>query len=67
MDPNECLRQIRDLVRQVEMSANTGAPHFQLALELAERVTALDEWLTKGGFVPSAWWKVRLEPIRMDD
>lgn len=43
MDPNETLRRIRAAIRNDE----TG--------ELAELVEALDDWLSGGGFLPSAW------------
>jgi hypothetical protein len=59
MDPNETLRIIRALVRQLEIE-DPGPPQeapifVQHARDLTEHVSALDEWITKGGFAPAAW------------
>lgn len=43
MDPNECLRLARQALR--DGRDTDAAAHFE----------DLDEWLTKGGFAPSAW------------
>lgn len=48
MDPDKCLADIRYLVEQ--LPADDGA-----ASALAERVQALDEWISRGGFLPDAW------------
>jgi hypothetical protein len=49
MDPNETLREIRELVRPgAEAQDPDGA-------RLSELVQALDEWLSKGGFAPAEW------------
>lgn len=53
MDPDETLRQIRALCNEIAMAA--AAERAELAEQLAERVEALDEWMTKGGFAPAAW------------
>ena len=58
MDPNETLRRLR-------ASANDIADAFDRdeeiasadAAELASYVQALDEWLSKGGFLPKEWEK----------
>lgn len=49
MDPDACLKEIREVVSQI----NDGVPG--LATALAELVDALDEWIAKGGFLPNAW------------
>jgi len=49
MDPDACLEEIRDVVAKI----NDGVPG--LATALAELVDALDEWLSKGGFLPKGW------------
>ena len=54
MDPDACLAEIRALVKEVQ-EAPTLQGQGYYAADLAERVDALDEWLTKGGFVPAAW------------
>jgi len=51
MDPNETLKMIRSRIRRL----NVGQPFRNDGEELAELVEALDEWLTKGGFLPSDW------------
>lgn len=58
MDPDETLRVIRLTARQMEVDSDPAirAAH---ALELAEHVAALDEWLSNGGFLPLAWMKGR--------
>lgn len=61
MDPNEALRQIRLLIKQMEVEDKPDHYHGggqqwkQHAEDLAEQVQALDEWLAKGGFPPDAW------------
>lgn len=60
MDPNEALRQIRLLIKQMRVEdapiSGVARPEFvQHARDLAEQVEALDEWLDKGGFPPDAW------------
>lgn len=42
MDPNEALRLLR------KYASDTGG-------EFGEQFEALDEWLSKGGFLPAAW------------
>jgi hypothetical protein len=51
MDPNAALEGIRGIYRRV---IHDGAMRDD-AEELASRIAALDEWLTRGGFPPSAW------------
>jgi hypothetical protein len=46
MDPNATLAQIRELI-----AAGTKVDLEQAA----ELMTALDEWLSRGGFLPDAW------------
>lgn len=56
MDPNETLQDIVERARVVQY--NVGAemsPEQDNAWELAERVLALHEWLSRGGFLPAAW------------
>lgn len=51
MDPNEALRVVREAARRLLDEYDAEA-----AYELAERFVALDEWLTRGGFLPAVWW-----------
>jgi hypothetical protein len=48
MDPDETLREIRELV-------TAQACYVPDPDRLAELVGALDEWLSKGGFLPEPW------------
>lgn len=68
MDPNEALRATRELVDKVhrpglDLAALPDAElaeHWRaLAESLAEHAEALDEWLTKGGWLPQAWAEPR--------
>ena len=51
MDPNAALEALRQLVKQVYSGARTDPWLF------AEHFENLDEWLSKGGFLPEAWKK----------
>lgn len=51
MDPNTTLAAIRELIREID-DADDPRAHLDA---LASNVEALDEWLTKGGFLPDAW------------
>ena len=58
MDPDRALRRLTELANRVVQ----GDPEqlewdrlLTLATELAETILALDEWLRRGGFRPSAW------------
>lgn len=46
MDPDECLADIRAILDK---------PGPDAYADLAERVDALDEWLSKDGLLPVAW------------
>lgn len=52
MDPNETLIELRQTLADMPMLANDLADRFEAAQEL---FTSLDQWLSKGGFFPSAW------------
>lgn len=60
MDPNACLKSIRDLIaciegRTVEEIEKWPADVAHDAARLAELVDALDVWIRHGGFLPIAW------------
>lgn len=56
MDPNQALTEIRALLKQLDNMPNTPDYHDGVAIEeLCTRVQGLDEWLSKGGFLPTAW------------
>lgn len=56
MDPNATLKRIRGIV--AVMNDPDTRPHVdieQALTELCELNDALDQWLSKGGFLPSEW------------
>lgn len=61
MDPNETLRLLRLTAKQMAVEdtpvggVGTSPTFVQHARDLAEYVESLDEWLSNGGFAPSAW------------
>jgi hypothetical protein len=57
VDPNQNLREQRRLVAEIQRVSVccVGDMDSSLGEELAELVKALDEWISKGGFLPSAW------------
>ena len=56
MDPNANLQEQREIV---ERMLDDNSEHIDTgdAVRLADLVQALDEWITKGGFLPDAWRK----------
>ena len=56
MDPNEALRYIRKLTENIKNTIAEGiAPDPDSVNELADTWTGLDEWMSKGGFLPKDW------------
>lgn len=57
MDPNECLKRLRECVRAMDEASTRMDSQRVLeeADELVEVFDALDGWLRKGGFVPLDW------------
>ena len=53
MDPNATLKRIRQIIAEGDDGSES------LTEELPELVEALDEWLSKGGFLPLEWAKGR--------
>lgn len=72
MDPNAALRGIREaatLIRELEDLADPDSGEFERdtqeriveqAQALTEYVQTLDQWITKGGFLPAAWARRQL-------
>lgn len=54
MDPNECLRLILDCANRIIEEGPTDYTDTD-AIELAQHITDLDNWLKKGGFLPNRW------------
>jgi hypothetical protein len=60
MDPDETLRRIREQIQNVPSADEQPEAVLDYAYDaLVEHFQALDEWLSKGGYVPRAWsaWK----------
>lgn len=55
MDPDKALEIIRQLADSVTDYLDWESPLCGVAADLAFQVTALDDWLTAGGFLPKAW------------
>ena len=54
MDPDACLDEIRSILAE-----NDSADLWQSADRLAELVDALDDWITKGGWLPDDWRRAK--------
>ena len=61
MDPDNALTQIRELITKHQTSGEEMSTSD--AAELVLLVDNLDEWLTKGGFLPTEWNALR-SPLR---
>jgi len=59
MDVNETLRTMRKLVSDTNLTPSYEDA-ARIGTELADAFEALDEWLSKGGFLPSDWNANRL-------
>jgi len=58
MDPDAALETIRTATlasRQSEWIPGEDVGHDSLIEDAMDAMEALDTWLTKGGFLPSAW------------
>jgi hypothetical protein len=55
MDPNKTLQDMRDLAEELLFGGPSGHKLEDLADLLAEATINLDEWLSKGGFLPDDW------------
>lgn len=59
MDPNATLQELIELAEQVNATPSDGDIDWADATRLAELVTALDGWLSTGGFLPQRWERQR--------
>lgn len=61
MDPNATLKEILEIAeRMISVDDRDAGELIEDSLQLVELVMALDEWMTKGGFLPEKWaarWK----------
>lgn len=79
MDPNETLRRLLELARQVDFDAvqRVGVDNDDFvpiqeyeyvlgqAQEMSELIAALNNWICKGGFLPNQWAKSKKKVRRM--
>ena len=56
MDPNETLRCLRALSKQI-IKENENEEMPDNGMHMANIFQALDEWIVKGGFLPQDWQK----------
>lgn len=58
MDPNETLKNLRELVAEIISSKNNECINcnvINIGEEFAEQFQALDEWLSEGSSLPDDW------------
>ena len=59
MDPNQSLRDVLELACRIISQSEPASEenHFDSedAVQLAYKISELDTWLRKGGFLPCAW------------
>ena len=59
MDPNANLKEQREILKVVTQMRLAGEVYDVDYVDLLERLSdlgeAMDEWLSKGGFKPTAW------------
>lgn len=53
MDPDANLKEQREIAAR--LASNEVFMRVEAANRLAELVLALDEWISKGGFLPKDW------------
>jgi hypothetical protein len=53
MDPDANLREIREILSESRIRYTVNPAHVARLRELIE---ALDGWLSRGGFLPAAWY-----------
>lgn len=64
MDPDTALSDLRQAIREYEVAADlpgiVGTADIAAAAErLHSAASALDDWISRGGFLPSQWQKRR--------
>jgi hypothetical protein len=59
MDPNAALEEMRSIAQALVEADELDSDALTDALRLSELVQSLDEWLSKGNFLPSRWKTAR--------
>lgn len=55
MDPNQALADFRDALGKASSPGPNERERHELMVKALRSMEALDEWLCKGGFLPSNW------------
>lgn len=55
MDPNECIKELRQLAQMALNETLRGAQADVILARMAELFEALDGWMGKKGFMPKEW------------
>lgn len=55
MDPDETLRQLRELADDIRGEQQMALDITDNEQRFIDLFTALDQWLSKGNFLPDAW------------
>lgn len=55
MDPNENLRELLLIAKQVISASDEEIAHYDISDRMAELIVSLDGWLSGGGFLPERW------------
>jgi hypothetical protein len=59
MDPTQCLKEIREMVAELLKRDNSDPRQLDASIsdmeDLVPAIAALDQWLTRGGFLPKQW------------
>lgn len=57
MDPDEALQQLREALSVAREAAEGDSNDAEIEAwqEVGDCVEALDDWLSKGGFLPGGW------------
>ena len=55
MDPNQTLMDIREICREHAWDEISDEQAADMLTVLVDRIEAIDGWLSKGGFPPTAW------------
>lgn len=55
MDPNANLNEQREIVKKYFEGGISAEAQLDLLSRLADLVESLDQWISKGGFLPTSW------------
>jgi len=55
MDPDQTLHDLRALIATLLREEDEGRVLTDEECQFVDQVTALDQWLSRGGAVPRAW------------